>query len=550
MAKSCQGYLQEFTTLDFVKHGSVGEVMVDGITGKRVEKSGIGSTAQTMAGTCPTELLYGSRGIPAAYRHPGSLGTHEPCPIGPRVTIDDTIRESMVEAREDRRHSERRVGTDMEDIVTFPEGSCGKCCHLRVPAEELDDVTSCSNGLETRCYRKSGLPKTSKGDAERAMEMTPSHVCQMFSGYTSDDAGAKPDFQAGRSHTAPNPEPPQDAERESLPSRGATTTVLTDRGDGEEVGRMDCDRTGDTVMAGGQERGAPRKLPRDCEGDDRHPDNDTKKAAFRKARSGDHCHCHHVDFLIRGYPRVGKDALIQKLGKSDDPSFRIVEDQAIFDNDQKTSRLNQEENEAKLESMLIQQQRVVDTMIQYLQTVEKRMRELENRAGIPMPVPGPSPDLPRDPAPEWLLRQVMTLRTAADGVAPMEGPVESAPYGPRQVDPSLLRHILPFSQILMLGEKTPEKCSRTCTPKQVTREETLEMDMTSPPAAATSDPRAAYAARVDKEASRSAARRDGSSRGAEDPWVRDPRSGVWTIGGPSVRGAEPRAREDTEIRGV
>ena len=129
-----------------------------GITGKRVEKSGMGSRARTMARASPTDLLYGSRGVPAAYRHPGSLGPHEPCQSGPRVTI--------VEAREERRHSERRRGTDMEDIVTFCEGSCGKCCHLRVPAEELDEVTSCSSGSKTRLYRKRGSPNPSKGDAD------------------------------------------------------------------------------------------------------------------------------------------------------------------------------------------------------------------------------------------------------------------------------------------------------------------------------------------------------------------------------------------------
>ena len=35
-----------------------------------------------------------------------------------------------------------------------------------------------------------------------------------------------------------------------------------------------------------------------------------------------------------------------------------------------------------------------------------------------------------------------------------------------------------------------------------------------------------------------------------DPWVMDPRSGIWTMGGPSVGEAEPRPHEDMEIRGV
>ena len=71
--------------------------------------------------------------------------------------------------------------------------------------------------------------------------------------------------------------------------------------------------------------------------------------------------------------------------------------------------------------------------------------------------------------------------------------------------------------------------------------------MSSPQGAATFDARAAYAARVDGEASRSAARRDSSSGGAEDPWVMDAGSVIWTMGGLSVGEAEPWPREDMEI---
>ena len=63
--------------------------------------------------------------------------------------------------------------------------------------------------------------------AETAMEMTPSPVRPTFSapsdseehhtGYPSDDAGAEPDFLAGRTHTAPIPELAHDTGWESLP---------------------------------------------------------------------------------------------------------------------------------------------------------------------------------------------------------------------------------------------------------------------------------------------------------------------------------------------
>ena len=40
VAKGCQGYVQEFWTLDFVKHGSAGEVKVDGIHEKEGREIG------------------------------------------------------------------------------------------------------------------------------------------------------------------------------------------------------------------------------------------------------------------------------------------------------------------------------------------------------------------------------------------------------------------------------------------------------------------------------------------------------------------------------
>ena len=64
-----------------------------------------------------------------------------------------------------------------------------------------------------------------------AMKMRPSPVRRMFSApsdsegyhtcYPSDDAGAEPDFQAGRSHTAPNPETALDAEPEKRSASNA-----------------------------------------------------------------------------------------------------------------------------------------------------------------------------------------------------------------------------------------------------------------------------------------------------------------------------------------
>ena len=152
----------------------------------------------------------------------------------------------------------------------------------------------------------------------------------------------------------------------------------------------------------------------------------------------------------------------------------------MFDNNLKPIRLHREDYEAKLKSMLAQQQLVVDNMIKYMETVENRMRELEKSGGIPTPVPGPGPDLPGDAAPELLLRRLTTLRTAAEGVVPMEGPMESARYGPPWVEPSLLRNIPLFSASVMLGERTPEKGLGTSTPKQNKCEENVEIALSSP----------------------------------------------------------------------
>ena len=58
-----------------------------GVTGRRLDRLGIGGRRHTMAGTGPTDLLYGSRGLPAAYRQPVSLDPHEACPSGPESPL-------------------------------------------------------------------------------------------------------------------------------------------------------------------------------------------------------------------------------------------------------------------------------------------------------------------------------------------------------------------------------------------------------------------------------------------------------------------------------
>ena len=126
----------------------------------------------------------------------------------------------------------------------------------------------------------------------------------------------------------------------------------------------------------------------------------------------------------------------------------------------------------------------------------------------------------------------------------MEGPTEMAFYGLPWVDPSLLRHITLFSASVILADKTPETGSRIGTAKGHTREEMVEIDISSPPAAWTFDARAAYQRRVAKMDSEI---REGSSG---ESWVQDPQLGIWTMVSASMGEARSRPREDMEIRGV
>ena len=122
--------------------------------------------------------------------------------------------------------------------------------------------------------------------------------------------------------------------------------------------------------------------------------------------------------------------------------------------------------------------------------------------------------------------------------------MESAPYGPPRVDPSLLRHIPLFSASVMFGEKTLVKGSGIGTPKRDTWERTVEINMNSPPASGTFDACAAYEPRV--------AELDSEIHGGSsvESWVQDPRSGIWTMVGPSTEETKSGPREDMEIRGI
>ena len=74
----------------------------------RSKSAGVtGGRGTTVAGP-GGDLLYGSRGVPAAptYRRPGDLGPYKSCPSTPRVRIVDSVETTPeIGAREEPRRS-------------------------------------------------------------------------------------------------------------------------------------------------------------------------------------------------------------------------------------------------------------------------------------------------------------------------------------------------------------------------------------------------------------------------------------------------------------
>ena len=132
----------------------------------------------TMVGAGPSDLHYGSTGLPASYRRPGDFGHYEPRRRTPGVQIIESVESTPdVEAREHRRHSIRRAarGADIEDIVMLCERQCRKARNLRTRAEDSDEAGhSGSSSSKARRYWKHRSLKPK--EEEMAMETTPSPV--------------------------------------------------------------------------------------------------------------------------------------------------------------------------------------------------------------------------------------------------------------------------------------------------------------------------------------------------------------------------------------
>ena len=420
----------------------------------RSKSAGITGGRGTAGAGPGRDLLYGSRGLPAAptNRRPGDLGPYEPCPSTPRVRIVDSVettpeigaieeprrsrawRTPEVEARREVRHS-GRGGRDMEDLVSMCQRRCQKACNLRSTADDSDEAChSGSSGGRARRYRKRGSPKSAARDAG-AMDTDPSPVRLWESegqseGYrTAYEPPSESEMSApiARAHTAPEPALKHDAEGLERPARARTAPVPRHTG-------PETDTIGDTPM--GDESEVPGTAG--C------AESGGKHAA---------CHCEHVSFLMGKYPKMGMDAIVHRLDRLDNAKDGLEEDVAGILDDQSAAEKDMEELRAErdqyrenLELALEKQQRVVDSLLHLVEDMSGRLKRLEELQPL-----SSSPELPAKPAAAELVERVKTLRSAMN--KPMGGPAE-APYAPPRVDPGALPFVPMCSESTMLGEHT------------------------------------------------------------------------------------------------
>ena len=81
-----------------------------GVTVKRVEKSGKGGRARTMAGAGPADLPYGSRGIPTAHPTRGVWALISPAQVDPASPL-------MIQSGNHRFNPEKKGDTRREEWV-------------------------------------------------------------------------------------------------------------------------------------------------------------------------------------------------------------------------------------------------------------------------------------------------------------------------------------------------------------------------------------------------------------------------------------------------
>ena len=498
------------------------------------------------------DLLYGSRGVPAAptYNRPGDLGPYEPCPSTPRVRIVDSVETTPeVEARREVRRS-GRGGLDMEDLVSMCERRCRKACNLRSAAEDSEEAChSGSSGGWARRYRKRGSPKPAAGDAG-AMDTDPSPVRLLSAAHSEGHSeGYRTAYEQPseseetarpptRAHTAPEPALKYDAEGLERPARARTAPVPRHTG-------PETDTIGDTPM--GDESEAPGTAG--CAGS-----------------GGKHaeCHCEHVSFLMGKYPKMGMDAIVHRLDSLDnakdgleDDVAGIVDDQSAVERDMAELRAERDRYRENLELALEKQQRVVDSLLHLVEDMSGRLKRLEERQPLTS-----GPELPAKPAVAELVERVKTLQSAMDN--PMGGPAES-PYAPPRVDPGALPFVPMFSESTMLGEHTaPAGSMREGHVTTDPRSLTVQMSHAAQDLPITTTAHAVYAEEEIQSQTmqgRTMGSADGHGRGhpGGNLWAKDPNTGIWTAGGaspsriPNPMGSGPtgpHSMEERDVRGV
>ena len=338
-----------------------------------------------------------------------------------------------------------------------------------------------------------------------------------------------------RAHKAPTPSLEHDAEALERPTRARTAPVARHT----EPKR---DNNGDTPMA--EESEAPGTV--ECAGS-----------------GGKHveCHCDHVSFLIRTYPKMGMDAIVQHLDRLDNQKdgleediAGILDDQSEAERDMAELRAEQDRYREKLKMALQKQQRVVDSLLHLVQDMLGRLKRLEEIQPL-----ASGSELPTRPATAELVERVKTLRSAME--KPMGGPAE-APYAPLRVDPGALQFVPMFSESIMLGEHTaPAGSMREEHATTDLRSLTVQMSHAAqdPPTAMTAH--AVYAEEeIQTMQGGTTGRADGHGRGhpGGNLWVKDPTTAIWTAGGagpsriPNPMGsgpAGPHSMEERDVRG-
>ena len=320
----------------------------------------------------------------------------------------------------------------MEDLASMCERQCRKACNLRSAAQELEETGSKGRA---RCYRKRGSPKPAA--EARAMETDPSPV-RLWS--AADSEGHSDGYRTAfpseseemarpptRAHTAPEPSLEHDAEALERPTRARTAPV-------DQHTEPKRDNMGDTPMA--EESEAPGTVG--CAG---------------SGRKHVECHCKHVSFLIRKYPKMGMDAIVQHLDRLNNQKDGLEEDiagtlddQSEAERDMPELRAEQDRYQEKLEMALQKQQRVVNSLLHLVEDMSARLKRLEELQPL-----ASGPELPVRPATAELVERVKTLRSAME--KPMGGPAE-APYAPPRVDQGALPFVPMFRESIMLGEHT------------------------------------------------------------------------------------------------